>query len=118
VRVSEALARRERTLALEPDREIAVTEVEPHVDAEIPERLHNVERVAGEAPAALVDQIREPERDQVGVGGHIGVVDLDVIAGVGDHHEVVRAHHVEHPARQLRAAGAAGQHDDGATQGR
>ena len=69
------------------------------------------EGVAGQAPAALVDAVGQPERDEVGVGRDVRAVELDVVAGVGDHDEVARRH-VEHPARELRAAGAAGQDDD------
>ena len=43
-----------------------------------------------EAPAALVDPVGQPERDEVRVGGDVGAVDLDVVAGVGDHDEVAR----------------------------
>ena len=55
--------------------------------------------------------VGEPERDEVGVGGDVAAVDLDVVAGVGDHGEV-RAGHVEQAARELGAAGAAGEQDD------
>ena len=48
---------------------------------------------------------------EVGVGADVGAVDLDVVGGVGDDRQVV-ADDVEHPARELRAAGAAGEHDD------
>ena len=105
VRVGQAATRRQRPRSLEPDREIAVAEVEPHVDAELAQPVHHLECVPREAPAALVDQVREPERDQVRVGGHVGVVDLDVVAGVGDHDEVVGADDVEHaraPASRRR----------------
>ena len=36
-------------------------------------------------------------------------VDLDVVARVRDHDELVRTHDVEHPARELRRAGAPGE---------
>ena len=65
-----------------------------------------------QAPAALVDQVGEPEGHEVGVGRDVRAVDLDVVAGVGDHDEALGADDVEHPARELRAAGAAGEHDD------
>ena len=48
---------------------------------------------------------------EVGVGRDVRAVDLDVVGGVGDDDEVV-ADDVEHPARELRAAGAAGEDDD------
>ena len=41
----------------------------------------------------------------------LAAVDLEVVAGVGDHHEVV-AHGVLQPARELRAPGAAAEEDD------
>ena len=49
---------------------------------------------------------------EVGVGADVGAVDLDVVGGVGDDRQLV-AGDVEHPARELRAARAARQHDDG-----
>ena len=55
--------------------------------------------------------------DQVRVGGDVGAVDLDVVAGVG-HDDQLVADDVEHPARELRAAGAAGEDDDRSTAGR
>ena len=89
--------------ALDPDREVAVTEVEPDVDAELAQPVHDVERVAVEAPAALVDPVGEPERHEVRVGRDVRAVDLDVVAGVRDHDELVRLDDVEHPAGELRA---------------
>ena len=65
VRRSGAGAGAQRPRALEPDREIPVAEVEPDLDAELAQAVHHVERVAGEPPAALVDQVGEPERDEV-----------------------------------------------------
>ena len=41
-----------------------------------------------ELSRALGDRVGEPEGDQVGVGAHVCPIDLDVVAGVGDHHEV------------------------------
>ena len=68
-------------------------------------------------PAALVDPVSQPEGDEIGVGGDVGAVDLDVVAGVGHYDQVVGTDHVEHPARQLRPAGPAGEHDDRARLG-
>ena len=65
---SAARPRRSRSRPAQPDREVAVAEVEPHVDAELAQPVHHVERVAAQAPAALVDAVGEPERDEVGVG--------------------------------------------------
>ena len=48
---------------------------------------------------------------EVGIGAHVGAVDLDVVGGVGHHDELV-ADHVEHPAGELGAARAAGEDDD------
>ena len=92
-------------------REVAVAEVEPHVDAQLAQPVHDVERVVAQAPAALVDAVGEPERAQVRVGGDVGAVDLDVVGRVGDDDEVV-ADDVEHAAGELGAAGAAGEDDD------
>ena len=117
VGIREPLALVEPAGALDPDREVLVTEVEPHVDRQPLETLHHAERVIGEAPAALVDPIREPERDQVGVGRHVRAVDLDVIAGVRDHDQRVAADDIEHSARELCSAGTSGEHDDGTAHG-
>ena len=67
------------------DREVAVAEVEPDStpSSRRPSITWNVS--PSQAPAAFVDQVRQPERDQVGVRRHVGAVDLDVVAGVGDH---------------------------------
>src|SRR6185295_1556983 len=99
------------------ERQVAVAEVEPDVVAQLAQAVHHVERVAGEAPAALVDQVREPERDEVGVRRDVGAVDLDVVAGVGDHRELV-ADDVEQPAGELRAAGTAREQDYHSSSGR
>ena len=89
-RLGQALAARPAARrALDADREVAVAEVEPDVAAELAQPVHHRERVAGQAPAALVDPVGEPEGDEVGVGGDVGAVDLDVVAGVGDHDELV-----------------------------
>ena len=105
------LARREPAGAGEAEAEIAVAEVEPDVLAELPHRLHHGEGVVAQAPAALVDPVGQPERDEVGIGGDVGAVDLDVVAGVGDHREL-GAGHVQQAARELGAAGPAGEQDD------
>src|SRR5207237_336976 len=85
VGVSQAYAVGQQAGALEPDREVSVTEVEPDLQAELSQPVHNRERVSPEAPAAVIDPVREPERDQVGVGRNVGAVDLEVVAGVSDH---------------------------------
>ena len=117
-RLGQSRALREELGATHADRQIAIAEVEPHLDAELAQPVHDRERVAAQAPAALVDAVGEPERDEVGVGRDVGAVDLEVVTGVGDDHEVV-ADAVEHAAGELRAAGPAGEHDDRRThQGR
>ncbi len=108
VSLGEPLAVVEAPGAFEPDRQILVSEVEPHVDRQALQALHHVERVAGETPSAFVDPIRQPECDQVGVRRNVRAVDLDVVAGVRDHGQRVAADDVEHSAGELRAAGAAG----------
>jgi hypothetical protein len=98
--------------ALKGDRQVPVTEREPDVLSERAQAVHHRERVVGQAPAAFVDPVGEPERDQVGIGGDVAAVDLDVVAGVGDHDEFV-TDDIEHASRKLRAAGSAGENDDG-----
>ena len=107
-RLGQPRALREPPRAPQAQREVAVAEVEPHVLAELAQPVHHVEGVAAQAPAALVDAVGEPERHEVRVGGDVAAVDLDVVARVGDHDEVL-ADLVEHPARELGAAGAARQ---------
>ena len=63
-----------------------------------------------QAPAALVDAVGQPVEDEVGIGGDVGAVDLDVVGGVGDDDELV-ADHVEHAAGELGPARPAGQDD-------
>ena len=95
--------------AAHAQREVAVAEVEPDVVAELAQAVHDVEGVAGQAPAALVDAVGEPEGDEVGVGGDVGAVDLDVVGGVGDDDELVGL--VEQAARELGSAGPAREQD-------
>ena len=64
-----------------------------------------------QAPAALVDAVGEPEGDEVGVGGDVGAVDLDVVGRCWRSRRG-RRRHVEQAARELGAAGAAGEQDD------
>ena len=83
---------------LQADREVAVAEVEPDVLAERAQGVHHHEGVVAQAPAALVDAIGQPVEDEVGVGRDVAAVDLDVVAGVGDHDEIARR-----PRRAVRA---------------
>jgi hypothetical protein len=94
----------------QPDRQVAVAEVEPHLDAELAQLVHRVEGVVAQAPAAVVDAVGQPERAEVGIGRDVRAVDLDVVGGVGDDDEIL-ANDVEHPAGELRAPASAGQHD-------
>jgi hypothetical protein len=114
--VREPPARREPQLAVQADRQVTVAEVEPHVLAERAQLIHGRERVPGQAPAALVDLVGQPEGDEIGVGGDVGAVDLDVIAGIGDDHEF-GAELVQQASSQLRASGAPGEQDDGCHSG-
>ena len=116
-RVRQPRARREPAGAVQADRQVAVAEVEPdrprRARAAGPSRA-NVSPV--QAPAALVDRVGEPERDEVGIGADVGAVDLDVVAGVGDDDEF-GAELVQQAAGQLRASGAPGEQDDGCHSG-
>ena len=98
--------------ALHAPREVAVAEVEPNLHAERAQRVHDGERVAGQAPAARVDEVGEPEGDEVGVGRDVRAVDLDVISRVHDRRQPLGLDHVGHPPHELGAAGPAGEHDD------
>ena len=97
--------------AVQADRQVAVAEVEPDVLAERAQLVHRRERVAGEAPAALVDRVGEPERDEIRVGADVRAVDLQVVAGVGDDGEF-GAELVQQAASELRASGAPREQDD------
>ena len=101
---------------MQADREVAVAEVEPDVLAERAQLVHRRERVAVQAPAALVDRVGEPERDEVRIRADVRAVDLEVVAGVGDHGEV-GAELVQQAAGQLRASGAPCEQDDGCHSG-
>ena len=59
--------------------------------------------------SALVDDVAQPERHQVRVRGDVGAVDLEVVARVGDHGQLLGGDQVQHPACQLGAAGATGE---------
>ena len=98
--------------SLQAPGEVAVAELEPDVHAELAQAVHDREGVAAQPPSALVDAVGEPEADEVGVGRDVGAVDVDVVAGVRDHHELLGRDDVEHAARELRAAGPAGEHHD------
>ena len=54
---------------------------------------------------AFVDLVRQPVRDEVGVGRDVDAVDLDVVAGVGDDRQLAR--HLQQAAGELGAARAA-----------
>ena len=110
-RLGQRGALRQALRAAQADREVAVAEVEPDLDAELAQLRHRVEGVAVKAPAALVDAIGQPEGAQVRIGADVGAVDLDVVGGVGHHDELV-ADHVEHPAGELGAARPTGEDDD------
>ena len=81
----------EHARALHAPGEIAVAEVEPDIRPERPQGVHHRKAVVAQAPAALVDLVGQPEGDQVGVGRDVRAVDLDVVAGVGDHHQALGA---------------------------
>ncbi len=91
--------------------EVAVPEVEPDVDAQFAQAVHDGEGVAVQPPPAAVDPVSEPEGDEIGIGRDVGAVDLDVVAGVGDHHELSGTRDIEHAAGQLGASGPTGEHD-------
>ena len=93
--------------ALQADGEIPVAEIEPDLLAEVAQAVHHVKGVAVQAPAPGVDAIGQPVGAEVGIGGDVGPVDLDVVAGVGDDHEVSTGL-VAQAAGQLGAAGAPG----------
>ncbi len=54
--------------ALQTPGEVAVAEVEPHVVPELAQGVHDREGVVAQTPAALVDLIGQPERDEVWIG--------------------------------------------------
>ena len=109
-RLGQRRALRQPAGAAQAQGQVAVAEVEPDALAELAQPVHDRERVAGQSPAALVDAPGEPERDEIGVGGDVGAVDLDVVAGVGDHHQLVADLLLQAPG-ELGAAGPAGQED-------
>ena len=115
-RLGQPRALAEPPRALEADREVAVAEVEPDVLAERAQGVHHHEGVVAQAPAAIVDAVGQPVEDEVGVGRDVAAVHLDVIAGVGDHDEIV-ADLFEQSARQLGASRTARQQNHGGAHG-
>jgi hypothetical protein len=87
--------------------EVAVAEPEPVRAPHARERVHDLPGVAPEAPAALVDLVRQPVRDEVRVRGDVHAVDVDVVTRVRDHRELVAG--VGQTARELRPTGPSGQ---------
>jgi hypothetical protein len=111
MRNGHALARRHPLGPQTAERQVAIAQAEPDLLAAGTAPVHLLPRVAVDAPAALVDHVGQPVGDQVRVGGDVHAVMLGVVAGVGDHDELARADDIEHPARELRAAGPAGEDD-------
>src|SRR5829696_7048848 len=111
VRLGQAPPAPQKLGADEAQREIAVAEPEPRLAARPLERADHLPGVAAHPEAPLVDEIGEPQRHEVGVRRDVHAVDLDVVARVGDHAQLVAAYDVEHPARELRPAGAPGEDD-------
>ena len=99
--------------ALQAPREVAVAELEPDVDPERAQRLHDREAVAAQAPAALVDAVGEPEGDRGrGRGRRARRRSRCHRRCWRSPTSSLRADDVEHAARELCAAGPAGEHDD------
>ena len=67
-RLRRGVARTEHPGPLQAPCEVAVAEVEPHLDPERSQGIHDGEAVIAQAPAALIDQAGEPEADEVRVG--------------------------------------------------
>ena len=61
--------------------------------------------------AKSLRELGSPLDEDVLLAGDVRAVDLDVVGGVGDHRQIP-TDHVEHPARELRAAGPAREHHD------
>ena len=97
--------------ALQAERQVAVAEVEPESVAELAQRRPSLRTCRRRGPSrARRSRSASQKVTRSGSGETCDAVDLDVVAGVGDHDQLV-ADHVEHPAGELRAAGAAGEDD-------
>ncbi len=106
--------RGEQVRAHEVRREIEVAEVEPRpLRAEGPQLLRGAERLLTPTPPAFaVEDVAEPVRDGVGVGGDAEAVDVVVVGHVHDHGEVVSGHHADESAQELAGSDAPRQRDD------
>ena len=110
VRLRQARSIAQELSAQQAHREVAIPEAKPGGRPGGFERVHHLPAVAPQPVAALVDQVSQPVGHQIGIGRHVHAVHLDVVGRVGHHHQVVT--HVQEPAGELRAAGAAGQRDN------
>ncbi len=113
----EAVAAIEATPPLQAEGEVAIGEPEPIRGAECLEALEDGEGVVPDPPSLLlVDLIAQPVGAEIRVGGYVDAERLDVVAGVGDHGQVV-ADEILEARRQLGAAGAPGEGYDLHAQG-
>ena len=97
----------------EVEAEVAVAETKPALAAPLPSGLERAPRLDGAAPASLaVDQARERVQQAVEVGRDVNAEELEVVADVADHGQLVRAEHSGEPAREAGASASARQQDD------
>jgi hypothetical protein len=107
VRGGERLAGTQPLGADQAHRQVPVAEPEPVWPPGPLERLHHLPGVVAQPPAALVDLVGEPVGHEIGVGGDVDPVHLDVVARVGDHGQLFAD--VQQAARELRSARASRQ---------
>ena len=112
------LAGLEPARALDMGGEIAVAEPEPGFAAERLERGHEGPGLVAPPPAPLrIVESGERVHDGVEIGRNRQAQMLEVVAGIGHHHEIGARHDPAQPERKLGAADAAGQRDDEALAG-
>ncbi len=90
-------------------REIAIAEPKPVIAAERADAVHERPRLVTPAPAGYgIVETSENIGQRVDVGRDAQSKMLEIVAGVGDHEQLVGRQHAAQTERQFRAADPAG----------
>src|SRR6202165_2843656 len=109
----QCLPQAQATGALDMQREIAIAEPKPVLAAERADAVHERPRLVTPAPAGDgIVETRENIGQRVDVGRDAQSKMLEIVAGVGDHEQLVGRQHAAQTERQFRAADPAGQRHD------
>ena len=105
--------------AFHVSREVAVAELKPGLAAERRERGHEAPGLVAPSPAALlIVEAGKHVHEGVEIGRDREAEMLEVVAGIGDHHEIGRGHHAAQAEHQLGATDATGKGDNEASRRR